>query len=353
MAARPRPEADWELVLKRNPVERLKREKAPLGIRDELPALIAAGLRERRRGGHRPPPVVGPVPRQAEDRHVHAARQAAGRAPDAGEASRDRRGLEPLRQGRRRAVDAAEHPAPLARARAASRRLRRPRLARGSRPPAGAATPCATSPAVRSRDSRTTSSSTARRSSRRRPRSSTAIPTSRTCRASTSTRSRPAPTAATRPRSTASRSSARSTTGREGFAVLVGGGLSSVPRLARDMGVFVAEGGSGRDARRDHRRVGRGPALPRLAREGAAQVHGRRHRPRGDARARRGEARPHARGLHAAADRRPAVEPPRRARAEAGGAALHRRAGAPRPRLRRPDDRDRRPRRARSAATSG
>src|SRR3954447_8644314 len=43
MAARPRPEADWELVLKRNPVERLKQEKAPLGIRDELPALIAAG----------------------------------------------------------------------------------------------------------------------------------------------------------------------------------------------------------------------------------------------------------------------------------------------------------------------
>src|SRR3954451_11747992 len=43
MAARPRPEADWDLVLKRNPVERLKREKAPLGIREELPALIAAG----------------------------------------------------------------------------------------------------------------------------------------------------------------------------------------------------------------------------------------------------------------------------------------------------------------------
>src|SRR6516162_7363110 len=34
---------DWDLVLKRNPVERLKREKAPLGIREELPALIAAG----------------------------------------------------------------------------------------------------------------------------------------------------------------------------------------------------------------------------------------------------------------------------------------------------------------------
>jgi ferredoxin-nitrite reductase len=38
-----KPEPDWELVLKRNPVERLKQEKAPLGIRDELPALIAAG----------------------------------------------------------------------------------------------------------------------------------------------------------------------------------------------------------------------------------------------------------------------------------------------------------------------
>jgi sulfite reductase beta subunit-like hemoprotein len=43
MALGPRVDADWELVLKRNPVERLKQEKAPLGIRDELPALIAAG----------------------------------------------------------------------------------------------------------------------------------------------------------------------------------------------------------------------------------------------------------------------------------------------------------------------
>src|SRR3954452_25332746 len=43
VSKREKPPADWELVLKRNPVERLKREKAPLGIRDELPALIAAG----------------------------------------------------------------------------------------------------------------------------------------------------------------------------------------------------------------------------------------------------------------------------------------------------------------------
>jgi sulfite reductase beta subunit-like hemoprotein len=39
----PRPEATWELVLKRNPVERLKQEKTPLGMLAELPALIAAG----------------------------------------------------------------------------------------------------------------------------------------------------------------------------------------------------------------------------------------------------------------------------------------------------------------------
>src|SRR3954463_8393216 len=41
--SRPRPPADWDLVYKRNPVERIKRDKAPLGIREELPALIAAG----------------------------------------------------------------------------------------------------------------------------------------------------------------------------------------------------------------------------------------------------------------------------------------------------------------------
>src|SRR5260370_42699865 len=46
MATRDRPDADWPLVLKRNPVERLKQEKAPLGIRDELPALIAAGYED-------------------------------------------------------------------------------------------------------------------------------------------------------------------------------------------------------------------------------------------------------------------------------------------------------------------
>src|SRR3954454_17774800 len=38
-----KPAPDWELVYKRNSVERIKRDRSPLGILDELPALIAAG----------------------------------------------------------------------------------------------------------------------------------------------------------------------------------------------------------------------------------------------------------------------------------------------------------------------
>src|SRR6058998_102459 len=34
---------DWQSVLERNSVERIKQDKAPLGIREELPALIAGG----------------------------------------------------------------------------------------------------------------------------------------------------------------------------------------------------------------------------------------------------------------------------------------------------------------------
>ena len=76
--------------------------------------------------------------------------------------------------------------------------------------------------------------------------------------------------------------------GREGFAVRVGGGLSSVPRLSRDMGVFVPKEEAVEILERDHRRVVGRPPLPRLARQGPAQVHDRRHRRRGNARARRG-----------------------------------------------------------------
>src|SRR4051812_48013102 len=45
-ARREKQEATWDLVLKRNPVERLKQEKSPLGMLDELPALIAAGYEQ-------------------------------------------------------------------------------------------------------------------------------------------------------------------------------------------------------------------------------------------------------------------------------------------------------------------
>ena len=35
-----------ELVLKRNSMERIKRDKSPLGMLDELPALIGAGYEQ-------------------------------------------------------------------------------------------------------------------------------------------------------------------------------------------------------------------------------------------------------------------------------------------------------------------
>ena len=108
-----------------------------------------------------------------------------------------------------------------------------------------------------------------------------------------------------------------------------------------------AQGRGRRGARRDHGRLGGRPQLPRQPRQGAAQVHDRRHRARGHARARRGAARPQARRLRPAGARARLARPPRRARAEAAGAQLHRRAGAPRPDLGRADDRRRRSRRAR------
>jgi sulfite reductase beta subunit-like hemoprotein len=46
MASTARDTPTLELVLKRNSVERLKREKSPLGILDELPALIAGGYEQ-------------------------------------------------------------------------------------------------------------------------------------------------------------------------------------------------------------------------------------------------------------------------------------------------------------------
>ena len=70
-----------ELVLKRNPVERMKREKSPLSMMGELPALIATGyadieeedlVRLKWWGLYHDKPKIG---------HLHAADQAA-RGPD-------------------------------------------------------------------------------------------------------------------------------------------------------------------------------------------------------------------------------------------------------------------------------
>ena len=69
-----------ELVLKRNPVERLKREKSPLAMLDELPALIATGYADIEEEDIVRLKWWGALPRQAEDRDVHAPDQAAGGA---------------------------------------------------------------------------------------------------------------------------------------------------------------------------------------------------------------------------------------------------------------------------------
>ena len=112
-----KPAPDWELVYKRNPVERIKRDRSPLGILDELPALIAAGyervdeediVRLKWWGLYHDKPKVGTF--------MLRIKLPGGRvSPDA--AARDRRDLERVRTRRRRALDAAERPAALARAR--------------------------------------------------------------------------------------------------------------------------------------------------------------------------------------------------------------------------------------------
>ena len=133
--------------------------------------------------------------------------------------------------------------------------------------------------------------------------------------------------------------------GREGFAVHVGGGLSSVPRIARDMGVFVPKeeaneilGAITSVWSEDLKyRVSRVKArlkfmVDDIGPEGIRErVEARLGRKLEDYKLPPIDVEPsHHLGVHAA---------------EAGGALLHRRPGPPRPDLGRPDDRDRRPRR--------
>jgi ferredoxin-nitrite reductase len=230
-----RPRPDWELVYKRNPVERLKRDKSPLGILDELPALIAAGLRAVAEedivrlkwwGLYHDKPKVGTFMLRIKlpggtCSPASCARSARSRT---------------LRPRRRRALDAPERPAPLARARRAARGLRRARRRRLT-------TAGGCGDAVRNITG-CPSQGSRRRALRRAPVVDEAAaffygnPTTRTCRASTRSRSR-LRRPLQRARDQLHLARRRRARGREGFGVLVGGGLSSVPRIARDLGVFV------------------------------------------------------------------------------------------------------------------
>ena len=319
-STRPQPEAPTiELVLKRNPVERLKREKGPLGMLDELPALIAAGyadvaeedvVRLKWWGLYHDKPKVGTF--------MLRIKLAAGRLT----APQLRAIGQPLarpRQGRGRADHTPERAAAPPPARRAARGVRAAarsgaheprRLRRHGARDHGL-------PGRRDRGGRAL-----RRDARARrgaPRSSRATPTTSTCPASTRSRSRPAPRAATRRRSTASRSSECCATGSRASRVLVGGGLSSVPRIARDLGVFVRPDEAIAGAARDPRHVARRSPLARLARQVADEVHGRRARARG--RPGRGRAAPRVRAavVRAAADRRRTGRSPRHAHADATG----------------------------------
>ncbi len=276
----------------------------------------AAGADRRRlrggaRGGHRAPPVVGAVPRQAQDRHVHAAREAARRLRRARQAARDRRGLESLRPRCRGARDTTERPvAPpvlgesarrLRRARRRGdhdrRRLRRHRaqhhgLARAGDRPAravrlhgghpGGGGVLLRQPRLLEPPAQAQVLDRGHARSRQRPRDQ--LHRARGCD----------------PRGPGGLRRARRR------RALLGAAHRPGARRLRPQG--RGRGG----ARGDHRRLGRRPELPREPRQGPPQVHDRRHRPRGHARARRAAPRPRARRLRPAGARARLARPPRR-----------------------------------------
>ena len=236
---RERPEADWDLVFKRNPVERIKRDKAPLGIRDELPALIAAGyeavaeediVRLQWWGLYHDKPKIGTFMLRVK---LPAGFVEPDKLRAIGEVSnRFGRGVGELatRQNVQLHHLALDEPA---------RRLRPPRRRRASRRPAAAATPCATSPARRCRASTRSSSSTAPTSIQQAADFFYGNPDF-----SNLPRKHKYSIAATPDRDNAPEINCIALVGaihegQEGFGVLVGGGLSSVPRIAQELGVFV------------------------------------------------------------------------------------------------------------------
>ena len=94
------------------------------------PGADRRGLRVGTRGGPRPAQVVGALPRQAEDRDVHAPDQAARGPGDSRAAAGRRRALPSVREDRGRALDAADDSAPLPRARLAAGGVPPPRRGR-------------------------------------------------------------------------------------------------------------------------------------------------------------------------------------------------------------------------------
>ena len=129
-AARASEPPTLELVLKRNSVERLKREKSPLGMLGELPSLIAAGyadipeediVRLKWWGLYHDKPKVGTFMLRIKLPAGRISRTSCGPSASSPRA----------RLRRRRALDAADDPAPLPPA-----RRRCPTSSRASTPPA-------------------------------------------------------------------------------------------------------------------------------------------------------------------------------------------------------------------------
>ena len=345
---------DWELVYKRNPGRADQARQEPARDPRRAAGADRGRLRARRRGGHRAAQVVGPLPRQAEDRDVHAPDQAAraGASPrrSCGRSARSRTASAAARASSRRGRTSSSTGSSSARCRRCSPRSTPP----GSRPPAAAATPSATSPAARSPASPHDELFDAHAgASRRRPSSSTATPTTRTCRASTRSRSPPAPTAATRPRSTASRSSASCATASRGLRrprrrrSLVGAAHRARPRRLRRPKEAAAEVLRALlDAwKEDLRyRVSRVKARMKFM----VDDYG----PEGMRAERRAPARHAAARLHARRRRGPLADHLGVHAQQHGRVSYDRRSRPPRPRHRRPDDRASPSWPRRSAATS-
>ena len=289
--ARARPQAE----LRRAPQAR--EEPA----RDARRAAVAdrGGLRGHPGGGHRPAQVVGPLPRQAEGRHVHAPDQAPGRAHRAAPAARRRRALRRARLRRGRAQHAADDPAPLPPARGAAGRLRAPRRRRSD-----------DRGRLRRRRAQRHGLPPRRDGARRALRRDAGDRRGDELLLRQPGLQRPAAEAqdhdldlrAPLQRRRDQLHRARRDDPRRRRGVRRDGRRWALVRPAPRArpGCLRPEGGDPRGPAGDHRRLAGGSPLPRLAGQGAPEVHDRRHRDGGHARPRRAAPRPQAAGLRAA-----------------------------------------------------